>query len=76
RYDPFGSQTEDGRLYGRGASDMKAAVAAFAVACVHQRETILAGSGAVLLITGGEETGCDGARALIASAPLPEIGAL
>ena len=41
---------------------MKAAIAAFAVACVHQREAILAGRGAVLLITGGEETGCDGAR--------------
>lgn len=67
QYDPFGSQMEDGRLYGRGSSDMKAAIAAFAVACVHQREAILAGRGAVLLITGGEETGCDGARALIAS---------
>ncbi len=55
---------------------MKAAIAAFAVACVHQREAILAGRGAVLLITGGEETGCDGARALIASATLPEVGAL
>jgi succinyl-diaminopimelate desuccinylase len=29
-----------------------------------------------LLITGGEETGCDGARALIASATLPDVGAL
>ncbi|STR39138.1 acetylornithine deacetylase [Klebsiella michiganensis] len=76
QYDPFGSQIEDGRLYGRGSSDMKAAIAAFAVACVHQRETILAGRGAVLLITGGEETGCDGARALIASATLPDVGAL
>ncbi|SLR20094.1 acetylornithine deacetylase [Klebsiella pneumoniae] len=76
QYDPFGSQMEDGRLYGRGSSDMKAAIAAFAVACVHQREAILAGRGAVLLITGGEETGCDGARALIASATLPEVGAL
>lgn len=74
QYDPFGSQMEDGRLYGRGSSDMKAAIAAFAVACVHQREAILAGRGAVLLITGGEETGCDGARALIASATLPEVG--
>ncbi|STV91227.1 acetylornithine deacetylase [Klebsiella pneumoniae] len=55
---------------------MKAAIAAFAVACVHQQEAILAGRGAVLLITGGEETGCDGARALIASATLPEVGAL
>ncbi len=76
QYDPFGSQMEDGRLYGRGSSDMKAAIAAFAVACVHQREAILAGRGAVLLITGGEETGCDGARALIASTTLPEVGAL
>ena len=76
QYDPFGSQIEDGRLYGRGSSDMKAAIAAFAVACVHQRETILSGRGAVLLITGGEETGCDGARALIASATLPDVGAL
>ncbi|WP_032452868.1 M20 family metallopeptidase, partial [Klebsiella quasipneumoniae] len=37
QYDPFGAQMEDGRLYGRGSSDMKAAIAAFAVACVHQR---------------------------------------
>ncbi|MCP5743320.1 M20/M25/M40 family metallo-hydrolase, partial [Klebsiella pneumoniae] len=51
QYDPFGSQMEDGRLYGRGSSDMKAAIAAFAVACVHQQEAILAGRGAVLLIT-------------------------
>ncbi|MGE0970884.1 M20 family metallopeptidase [Klebsiella sp. WOUb02] len=76
RYDPFGSQIENGRLYGRGSSDMKAAVAAFAVACAQRREPILAGRGAVLLITGGEETGCDGARALIASGALPEVGAL
>ena len=76
RFDPFGSQVENGRLYGRGSSDMKAAIAAFAVACVQRREAILTGRGAVLLITGGEETGCDGARALIASGTLPEIGAL
>ncbi|OON41646.1 peptidase M20 [Izhakiella australiensis] len=76
RYDPFGSQIVDGRLYGRGASDMKAAVAAFACACLAQQESIRAGSGAVMLITGGEETGCDGARALIDNVDLPEIGAL
>ena len=75
-YDPFGSQVDGTRLYGRGSSDMKAAVAAFAIACVQHRDAILAGRGAVLLITGGEETGCDGARALIESGALPEIGAL
>lgn len=75
-FDPFGSQIAGDRLYGRGSSDMKAAVAAFAVACVQHRQKILNGRGAVLLITGGEETGCDGARALIDAGDLPEIGAL
>lgn len=75
QHPPFGGIVGD-RLYGRGSSDMKAAVAAFAVACVRQLEVIRAGRGVVLLITGGEETGCDGARALIARGDLPEIGAL
>lgn len=64
-YDPFGSCLREGRLYGRGSSDMKAAVAAFIVACIAQLALIKAGYGVVLLLTGGEETGCDGARALI-----------
>ena len=38
------------------------------------QQTIRAGRGALLLITGGEETGCDGARALIASETLPGGG--
>lgn len=76
QYHPFGDDVIDGRLYGRGSSDMKAAIAAFAVACVNHQAAIRAGSGVVLLITGGEETGCDGARALIEGSELPEIGAL
>jgi len=75
QHDPFGEIVDD-RLYGRGSSDMKAAVAAFAVACVTHQQAIRQGPGVVLLITGGEETGCDGARALIDTADLPEVGAL
>lgn len=63
--DAFGHDIVDGKLFGRGSSDMKAAVAAFIVACINQLEAIAAGHGIVLLLTGGEETGCDGARALI-----------
>lgn len=76
QYDPFGSDLTSDRLYGRGSSDMKAAVAAFAVACVTHQAAIRAGKGVVMIITGGEETGCDGAKALIDAGELPPVGAL
>lgn len=76
QFDPFGADVTEDRLYGRGSSDMKAAVAAFAVACVVHQKTLRAGTGVVLIITGGEETGCDGAKALIDAGDLPETGAL
>ena len=52
--DPFAAEIKDGRLYGRGAADMKSAVAAFAAAA----ERIVRGGfkGSIsLLITGDEE---------------------
>lgn len=53
--DPFAADIVDGVLYGRGAADMKAAVAAFAAAADdHHRNN--GGAGTVsLLITGDEE---------------------
>ena len=55
--DPFGAEIIDGRLYGRGAADMKGAVAAFAAAAT--RFAARTGgdfAGAIsLLITGDEE---------------------
>ena len=53
--EPFAAHVEDGVLYGRGASDMKGAIAAF-VAAVARFGTGGAGSGSIsLLITGDEE---------------------
>ena len=59
--DPFAATIENGKLYGRGASDMKSGVAAFVAAAVN-----LAGSwrdrlNLIFVITAGEETGCTGA---------------
>jgi succinyl-diaminopimelate desuccinylase len=64
--DPFGAEIRDGFLYGRGSTDMKSGVAAFAAAAVDfVRETPPNGA-VVLAITGDEEgEAIDGTRALL-----------
>ena len=53
--EPFAARVEDGILYGRGASDMKGAIAAF-VAAVARLDAACTGAGSIsLLITGDEE---------------------
>jgi succinyl-diaminopimelate desuccinylase len=54
RNDPFAADIHDGLLYGRGAADMKSAVAAFAAAAARHLQNTLRGS-ISLLITGDEE---------------------
>jgi succinyl-diaminopimelate desuccinylase len=54
RYDPFGGIVEDGILYGRGACDMKGAIAAFVAAASSQPAIVQRGR-ISLLITGDEE---------------------
>lgn len=75
-HDPFAGDIVDGRLYGRGSSDMKSGVAAFVAACVAEAERLRDGPGAVLVITAGEETGCDGAAALAKDKRLGRAGAM
>ena len=53
--DPFGGQIEDGKLFGRGASDMKSAVAAFVAACSRRLAESEPEGSLSLLITGDEE---------------------
>ena len=54
-HDPFAAEIEDGMLYGRGAADMKSAIAAFvAASCEFLAAGPLKGS-ISLLITGDEE---------------------
>ncbi|HEV2562444.1 MAG TPA: succinyl-diaminopimelate desuccinylase [Rhizomicrobium sp.] len=54
RADPFAGEIRDGVLYGRGAADMKSAIAAFAAAAERHIAKGLKGS-ISLLITGDEE---------------------
>lgn len=77
RRDPFGGEIVDGRLYGRGASDMKGGVAAFVAAAYAAAKNGRQPMGrTMLIITAGEETGCDGARELVKAGLLRRGGAL
>lgn len=66
--DPFGGETADARVYGRGASDMKSGVAAFVAAAIEAAPRLASGPGLVLIVTAGEETGCTGAHHIVATA--------
>ena len=76
--DPFAAETGDGRVYGRGASDMKSGVAAFVAAAIEAAPRLATGPGLILIITAGEETGCTGANHIVATARelLGQAGAL
>ena len=73
---PFAGEVKDGKVWGRGASDMKAGVAAFVSAAIAMAPHLAGTPGVTLLIAAGEETGSEGAIALAASGRLGEAGAL
>lgn len=54
-HDPFGAEVVDGWLYGRGATDMKSGVAAFAAAAIDFVRTTPPDGAVILTITGDEE---------------------
>jgi len=65
-HDPFGGQIEDGWLWGRGATDMKSGVAAFAAAAVDFVRATPPDGAVILAITGDEEgEGANGTVALL-----------
>lgn len=74
--DPFAGEIGDGRLYGRGTTDMKAALAAMVVAAGRAARERSRRAGLLLVLTAGEETYCDGARQLVGLGVLPRAGAL
>ena len=73
KYEPFAGVVEDGKLYGRGSSDMKSGVAAFVVAAMQMAASAKQGAGVSMIITAGEETGCEGAFHLAANQEILEF---
>jgi succinyl-diaminopimelate desuccinylase len=74
--DPFAGETDAGRMYGRGSSDMKAGVAAFVAAAVRMAPHLERSPGLSLVITAGEENGCEGAFHLHRDGMLGRAGAV
>jgi len=63
---PFGAEIKDGYLYGRGSTDMKSGVAAFAAAAIDFVQNTPPDGAVVLAITGDEEDiALDGTVALL-----------
>jgi succinyl-diaminopimelate desuccinylase len=74
--DPFAGESDSGKLFGRGTSDMKSGVAAFVCAAVRLGRRLERSAGLELVITAGEETGCQGAFDLVAKGALGHAGAV
>jgi acetylornithine deacetylase len=73
--DPFGGEVRDGRIYGRGASDMKGGLAAALAALAGLRGTGLSGPVELAAVMDEEETG-KGIRAYVASTQRPFVGCI
>ncbi|MBK5927388.1 M20 family metallopeptidase [Rhodobaculum claviforme] len=67
---PHGAEVHDGRIWGRGASDMKSGVAACIAAALEMAARPDRAADLRLILSAGEETGCDGVLALARDADL------
>jgi len=62
--DPFSGTIKEGKIYGRGSSDMKGGVAAMICASLQAFKESVPRGGVRLIFTAGEEPGCYGAKHL------------
>ena len=75
-HDALDAELDGDRLHGRGSSDMKGGLAAIVTAAERIAATGRGEAGLELALCAGEETGCEGARALVEAGALDEAGAV
>lgn len=76
-FPPFAGETHDGRVFGKGASDMKSGMAAmlFAARQAARRRETLKGD-LILALAAGESSNCLGAKRIVATSGLQGAGAI
>jgi succinyl-diaminopimelate desuccinylase len=74
--DPFAGETDGDKLFGRGASDMKAGVAAILLAARSFSGKLSNTPGIVVVLTAAEEGGCVGSAQLARTQLLGRAGAM
>jgi succinyl-diaminopimelate desuccinylase len=74
--DPFAGETDGDRIFGRGSTDMKSGIAAFVAAAVELAPRLASSPGLVLVVTAGEEIGCEGAKYLADHRLVDRAGAI
>jgi succinyl-diaminopimelate desuccinylase len=75
-HEPLAAVVDDGRVYGRGTSDMKGGLAALVTAVERVAALGRGEAGLELVLCAGEETGCEGALSLAGGGALGEVGAV
>jgi succinyl-diaminopimelate desuccinylase len=63
--DAFGGEIRDGKIWGRGSSDMKGGIAAMIIASLQAFEENAPDGGIRLIFTSAEELGCQGVQQLV-----------
>ena len=75
--DPFVLTEKEGKLYGRGANDMKSGLAALAIAMIELKESNTLTKGSVrFMATTGEEVGGAGSKKLYEEGYMDDVDAL
>ncbi|WP_440897472.1 ArgE/DapE family deacylase [Amphibacillus sp. Q70] len=76
-YDPFGAEIVDGKMYGRGTTDMKAGLTAMVLALIDLKESGKDFNGTLRLVASvGEEIGMYGSKQLTDEGYMDDIDAL
>jgi succinyl-diaminopimelate desuccinylase len=77
KYDPFGAEEVDGKIYARGASDMKSGLMSCVMAMIALKEENIQLNGDIkLLASVGEEVGAVGAKQLVDEGYVSDLSAM